>query len=711
MAEQNTIATAYVQILPSTQGVEGTLANAIVPAAAAAGSSAGVTAGASLFAAAKKKFGVLGGIIGVTAIGKAVKDFASESIAVGRGFDAAMSQVVATMGYSIDELNDKSSDAYYNFATLRTFARDMGATTAFSATQAAEALNYMALAGYDVNTSISMLPTVLNLAAAGNFDLARASDMVTDTQTAFGLSLERTSQLVDEMAKAASTGNTSVEQLGDAFLTVGGLAKELNGGFVQLADGTMKPVDGIQELEIALTAMANAGIKGSEAGTHMRNMLLKLASPTSDGTLMLENLGVAVFDTEGKMRSLSDIFGDLGQAMSALTQEQKIQAISQLFNTRDMASAEALLSAIGEDWDNIGAAILDAQGAAARMAETQLDNLEGDMTKFESALSEVHIAMSDKLEPVMRSLYQAATKGLEKIGAVIENIPQETIDQLADDIGNVLVGAFDLLAGAIEFLGSHYEEIKAFFEGAAGAALFLTNPLAQLESLFQFVAEAGASSASMLSAAFTTAGDMLNTVFGTISGAISAFVNTIIGFFSNLQANIQSIFAAIGQFMQNPVQNALNFIQGIPGRIIGFFAGLGSRIASAIGNIHFPTPHVSWQTLSVFGMSTPIQLPHIEWYKRGGMVDGASIIGAGEAGAELVWPSYEPYMQRYASAIAQEMPNDTGVSIDEIISLLQQLVNKDSSVYLDGSELAKATIGYTDALLGARQTTAARGIA
>ena len=102
-------------------------------------------------------------------------------------------------------------------------------------------------------TSMSMLPNVLNLAAAGGFDLARASDMVTDTQTAFGISLERTSLMVDEMAKAASTGNTSVEQLGDAFLTVGGLAQELNGGVVTLTDGTIASVDGIQELEIALT--------------------------------------------------------------------------------------------------------------------------------------------------------------------------------------------------------------------------------------------------------------------------------------------------------------------------------------------------------------------------------------------------------------------------------------------------------------------------
>lgn len=329
--------------------------------------------------------------------GRATAAFIGDSIQTGREFDQAMSQVAATMGTSVGEIEN-----------LRDFAREMGASTAFSATEAAEALNYMALAGYDAETSMSMLPNVLNLAAAGNIGLARASDMVTDTQTAFGISLERTTQMVDEMAKAASTGNTNVEQLGDAFLTVGGLAQELTGGMVTLADGTQAEVDGVQELEIALTAMANAGIKGSESGTHMRNMLLKLA----EGAEQFAALGVKVFDAGGKMRSLKDIFGDLNTSLGRLTQQEKLQAISDLFNTRDTAASEALLNAIGEDWDHIGESILDAKGAAEQMAETQRDNLEGDITKFKSALNEAKISISDRLAPTLRDFVQGATDKL-----------------------------------------------------------------------------------------------------------------------------------------------------------------------------------------------------------------------------------------------------------------------------------------------------------
>jgi len=356
------------------------------------------------------------GVAALGAASAAMVKFGADSVQTGAEFDKSMSQVAATMGKTTEEIQD-----------LRDFAQEMGRTTAFSATQSADALNYMALAGYDAETSMSMLPNVLNLAAAGSMDLARASDMVTDSATALGMVLEdgtvdieRVTQMIDEMAKAASTGNTSVEQLGDAFLTVGGLAQELNGGMVTLEDGTEVAVDGIQELEIALTAMANAGIKGSEAGTHMRNMITKLSDPSSEGAKALKSMGVAVFDTSGQMRSLADIFGDLSSEMDKMTQEQKIQTITSLFNARDLASAEAILAAVDQDWNKIGASIVDAEGAASKMAETQLDNLAGDVTLFKSALEGAQITVSDVLTPSLREFVQFGTDGLSRLTAAFQ---------------------------------------------------------------------------------------------------------------------------------------------------------------------------------------------------------------------------------------------------------------------------------------------------
>ena len=364
----------------------------------------------------------------MSVIGSQVSGFINSSVEVGKGFSSSMSQVAATMGNTMDEMGAEVGSVDTQFGhfdgTMRDFAKFMGKNTAFSARQASDALNYMALAGYDTQKSMETLPNVLNLAAAGNMDLAKASDMVTDAQTALGLTQERTTQMMNEMAKAASSGNTNVAQLGDAFLTVGGLAKNLNGGMVTLADGTQQEIDGVTELEIALTAMANAGIKGSEAGTHMRNMLLKLSSPTDEGAKRMEELGVKVFDAQGNMRSLKDVMGDLNIALGRVTQEEKLQAISDLFNARDIASAEALLAAVGQDWDYLGEQILNADGAMEQMAETQLDNLQGDITKMNSAMEGLQIAISDAATPAMRELTQFSTKMIGDITDAFSKLPE-----------------------------------------------------------------------------------------------------------------------------------------------------------------------------------------------------------------------------------------------------------------------------------------------
>lgn len=485
--------------------------------------------------------------VGMAAIGTAtaaVGAFAASSVKVGMGFDASMSQVAATMGKTVDEIGE-----------LRDFAQEMGRTTAFSATQAADALNYMALAGYDAQTSMDMLPNVLNLAAAGSMDLARASDMITDTQTAFGISLERTSQMVDEMAKAASTGNTSVEQLGDAFLTVGGLAQELNGGFVELSDGTKAEVDGVQELEIALTAMANAGIKGSEAGTHMRNMLMKLSSPTSEGTARLEAMGVAVFDDEQKMRSLSDIFGDLSKEMDNMTQQEKIQAISDLFNTRDLASAEAILNAVGEDWDEIGASILDAEGAASKMAETQLDNLSGDITLFKSALEGAQIAVSDGLVPSLRDFVQFGTSGISRVTEALTKAGPTSAIRI---MGETISDGINMIMGKLpSFVNSGMKMLEAVGKGIMqnapamiDAGLEVVNMLATgfLESLPKVV-EAGVSIILSLLSGITS---MLPELMSMASDSLSQIIDSIL---SNLDEFIELAVTIIEALVEGIAEN------------------------------------------------------------------------------------------------------------------------------------------------------------
>ena len=347
--------------------------------------------------------------------------FAKSAVDAGMQFDSAMSQVAATMGTTVDQIGE-----------LRDFAMEMGSKTAFSATEAAEALNYMALAGYDANTSMAMLPNVLNLAAAGSMELASASDMITDAQSALGLSLEDTTAMVDQMAKASSKTNTSVAQLGEAILTVGGTAQYMSGGTA--------------ELNSVLGVLADNGIKGSEGGTHLRNMLLKLASPTTDATKLLNRLGVDIFDAEGNMRSFTEVFPELNAAMADFTDQERLDAMSTLFNSRDIASATALLSTTTERWEELGAAITDSAGAAEAMANTQLDNLAGDITLFKSALEGAQITLSDQLTPTLRQFVQFGTNGISQLS---EAFQEGGLSGAMDAFGSILSDGLNMVIAAL----------------------------------------------------------------------------------------------------------------------------------------------------------------------------------------------------------------------------------------------------------------------
>lgn len=345
----------------------------------------------------------------------AVVAFGTKSVEVGKGFDKSMSQVLATMGATLEQLNATEEDLakmsdderqsaikmQTEYQALRDFAQEMGRTTVFSATQAADALNYMALAGYDADKSMAMLPNVLNLAASGSMELATASDMITDAETALGLNTEQVNAMVDQMARTASKSNTSVSQLGEALLTIGGTAKFMTGG--------------TKELNTVLGVLADNGIKGSEAGTKLRNMVLKLAKPTKEGANALAQLGVSVFDAEGNMRSFTEIFPEMREGLSKLSSAEQVNLLGGLFNTRDVAAAQALINTSVERWEQLGDAIEESAGAAQAMADVQLDNLEGDVTLFESAMEGLQIAVSDSLTPMYRDFVQFGSKSISSL--------------------------------------------------------------------------------------------------------------------------------------------------------------------------------------------------------------------------------------------------------------------------------------------------------
>lgn len=336
------------------------------------------------------------------AVTAAVIAAGKSAVDAGMDFESSMANVAATMGFSTEELKDSGSEAAQTYKMLSEFAQELGKSTAYSATEASDALNYMALAGFDAETSISMLPKVLNLAAAGEIELAEASDMVTDTQSALGLSVEDTAKLVDKMAKTASKTNTSVGQLGQAMLKIGGTAKSLKGGTT--------------ELSAALGVLADNGIKGAEGGTKLRNTILSLQKAAEDGKVAIGDMSVAIYDAmTGEMRALPDIYTDIASAMNNMSEAEADTLTAGLFNKQDLAAVNALLSTTVDRWNELTAEIEDADGAAQKMADTKLDNLAGDITLFKSAVEGAKISISNDLTPSLRRATQVGTKAVSAL--------------------------------------------------------------------------------------------------------------------------------------------------------------------------------------------------------------------------------------------------------------------------------------------------------
>ena len=516
-----------------------------------------------------EKFGgILKGVgVALVAVTTAVGAFAASSVGVGMEFDSSMSQVAATMGYSVEDLNTVGSEANKTFNELRGFAMEMGANTAFSANEAAGALNYMALAGYDAETSMSMLPNVLNLAAAGGIDLAAASDMVTDAQSALGLSLDETSELVDKMAMASSKSNTSVEQLGNAILAIGGTAQNLAGGTT--------------ELSTALGILADNGIKGAEGGTHLRNIIMSLGSPSDTAAKALENLGVSVFDAEGNMRPLNETFGDLNAALSEMSQGDRLAAIGDIFNTTDIASVNALLGTDAERWVELGSAIDGAWVNMGSLSESlsdvglDLTSMQGNLGKLgisEQAFSDILKQSGGNAELFAGSLLEAADAGVSQadiisaLGGSLENL-QTAFDNTSGSAQAMADTQLDNLAG----------DITLFQSALEGAQIIISDQLTpNLREFVQF----GSDAVSTLSAAFQEGG--LSGAMGALGGILSDAVGMIIGMLPTLIDAGMQLLGALGEGL---LSNVPLLIEAAAQIVVTLASGIGSALPELIPSV------------------------------------------------------------------------------------------------------------------------------
>lgn len=362
---------------------------------------AGEIAGKTLVAGLKAAAAAMAAIgAGAVATGKWIKD----SLNVYADYEDSMKQVQATMGLTGVEGEEA-------FKKLSEAAKEAGASTRFSASESADALNYLALAGYDAEQAIDALPGVLTLAAAGGMDLAKASDLVTDSMAALGLEISDMDSYMDMMARTSQKSNTDVQQLGEGILVAGATMK--NAG------------QELDTLNVMLGVLANRGIKGSEGGTKLRNVIMSLTSPTSAAAKELDSLGISVTDSSGNIREMNEIFEDLNEKLGGLSESDKMNALSNIFNKQDLAAVNALLSGTGDEMNNLYNELANAEGAALQMSETMESGLAGSVRSLKSAYEGLQITIGEQFSDMAGEVVGDVTSLVRDVTAILNDGFQE----------------------------------------------------------------------------------------------------------------------------------------------------------------------------------------------------------------------------------------------------------------------------------------------
>lgn len=329
-----------------------------------------------------------------------------------KGFESMMSQVQAISGAAGKEFDD-----------LTAKAQEMGATTKFTATEAAQAFNYMAMAGWKPEQMTAGISGIMSLAAASGEDLASTSDIVTDALTAFGLKARDAGHFSDVLAKASASSNTNVGMLGESFKYVAPVA------------GAMKY--SVEDTSLALGLMANSSIKGSMAGTALKTSLANMAAPTNSMAEAMDKYGISLTDSSGNMKTLKGVMDNLRSSLGGLSETEQTAAASTIFGKEAMSGMLAIINASEQDYNDLSNAIGNSKDAAQDMADTMLDNLAGSMTLMQSAVEGVQNSFGQRLTPYVRGFVDSITDAMPAVTVALNDF-MDTVDKKAAHMKTVI---------------------------------------------------------------------------------------------------------------------------------------------------------------------------------------------------------------------------------------------------------------------------------
>lgn len=599
-----------------------------------------------------------------------LKDLARETIEVGKAFDGSMSQVEAVSGATGNELEQ-----------LREKAKEMGATTKFSASEAADAFNYMAMAGWKTEDMLDGIEGVLNLAAASGSDLATTSDIVTDALTAMGYSAGDAGKLADVMAAASSNANTNVEMMGETFKYAAPIVGAL--GY------------SMEDTAVAIGLMANAGIKAEQAGTSLRAVLTRLSAPPKDCADEMTALGLSMTDSEGRMKSLDEVMKDLRRAFGGLSETEQTAAAKHIAGANAMSGLLAIVNAAPEDFEKLTEAVAHSGGTAdmtteqlANMAEEMLYNFErmgGDAAKFQNEMQKYlyfeydlsDAAAQEVIARFMASMENGVTSADDLAAALagVDGAAGNMADTMLNNLGGDMtllssklesvqlalyekfepalrkgVEALDKLLDVVQYLIDHGDEVISVLSGmAAGIAAYVayTTALKVMQDgwmALTVVQEAAAVAQWALNKA--QAANPIGLVIAAVVTLVAAFISLwkrsekFRNFWIGLWETIKTVAGAAWETIKEFFSNAWETIEAVWNGASTFFSTVWDGIKTVFSTV------ATWINTHIFQPIINFFKPVINFYVSAWKIIFELARGAWE-GVKVIWGIVSGWFKKY----------------------------------------------------------------
>lgn len=563
---------------------------------------------------------------------QAVVGFVKDVISTGSEFETGMSQIAATMGFSADDIANNVDGAGDAMDALTQKAKEMGAATNFSASEAAEGLNILAMSGYDANESIGMIEDVLHLAAAGSMDMSQAAGYISTAMKGFGDETKDSAYYADLMAKGATLANTSVAQLGEAMSS--GAATAATYG--QSADS----------MTIALLRLAEQGSVGSEAGTELAAAMKNLYAPTDQAAAAMAELGVSAFDETGKALDFNDVVNQLAASMEGMTDAEKVQYAQTIFGIQGFNAYNKMIATTTTKQDAWAKALGESTGEAASQYETMTDNLQGQIDIMNSAMDGFKIALYENMDEPIKDIVSIVSDGFanmtsafeeggftamaEQGGVMIATLGATILEQIPTliEVGtSIITGLMTGLSTALPQIGSSITDIittivKCFVESLPS---LLETGIEILMTVIKGIVDAIPELIAMLPTIITT---IVETLIGGLGDIITSGLEIILALVEGIVGALPDLIAALPEVITTIVETLLENLPTIIETGLELLVAIITGLIQALPDLVAALPEIIDAIIEAF--------TNVDWAELGkNLIDGICS-GVANAAANLV---------------------------------------------------------------------------